>query len=306
METQQDDVLSEVRRPAANVRRRKRPRVAGNKAPIDVTAIDVTWFPEGIREPGRHDRSPYLVDRLFKTDDENLFNHVKFHLVKQSIDELGLEKPRILDVGCGLQVARRYFEKLGLQCEYFGIDYEHKFNPHAVVDLNDPRTLDNVLPWEPDVVMMLDVLEHLHEQPAEIEKVLGNLRQVIGDTSTVVVTLPQLYRMDRFKLAHLHYPEHKIRLTQREWRSVLESEFDINRVQGLGYLSVIPYLPMLSKHYTPDNKLGALFTYLRSRFFEWRGFKPLDLFLSNTLGRMAPFKLISNDVLFVAQTKSNQ
>jgi len=249
------------------------------------------------------DRSPYLVSRLFETNDENLFNHVKFNLIKQTIDRLGISNPKILDVGCGLQVSRHYLQKLGIECRYFGIDYEHSFNPDAVVDLNDPDTLKDVLPWEPDVVLVLDVLEHLHEEPAQIENVVKNLRGVIGDNSEVIITLPQLYRMDRFKLDHLHYPEHKIRLRQDEWKSILETSFDISEVQGLGYLSVIPYLPMLSKRYKPDNRLGHLFNYLRGTFFEWQGFKPLDLWLSNTIGKLKMFKTISNDIYCIARPK---
>ncbi len=254
-------------------------------------------------KPTEEIRSPYLVQRLLETNNENLFNHVKFHLVKQAIDELNIENPRILDIGCGLQVSRQYLEKLNLKFDYCGVDYESKFKPDAVVDLSVPTALEGKLPWKPDVVMMLDVLEHVNEDPAEIKKILANVRRAIGDKATIIVTLPQLYRMDRFKFKHLHYPEHKIRLTQHEWREVLESEFEISRVQGLGYLSVIPYLPMISKRYTPENKLGSLFNYLRGTFFEWSGFKPADLFLSNTLGRLSALKTVSNDVLFIATPK---
>lgn len=262
--------------------------------PLARTTGDVTTIPTA-------DRSPYLVKRLFETNERNLFNHVKFNLVKQEIDRLQLEKPRILDIGCGLQVSRQYLEFLDLDFDYFGIDYEPRFNPDAVVDLGDLSGLREKLTWEPDVILALDVLEHLHEDPQEIEKVLSNLNSVMGESTTVIVTLPQMYRMDRFKLSHLHYPEHKIRLTQTEWREILETEFEITAVQGLGYLSVIPYLPMLSKQYKPDNRLGALFTYMRSKLFEWGPFKPIDLFLSNTLGRFGPFKTVSNDILFVGK-----
>ena len=273
------------------VRNKPLARASGNH---EVTAI-----------PNTEDRSPYLVQRLFETNEKNLFNHVKFHLVKQAIDRLQLEKPRILDIGCGLQVSRQYLEFLDLDFDYFGIDYEPRFNPDAVVDLGDLTGLKDKLSWKPDVVLALDVLEHLHEDPQEIKNVLANLSSVVDENTTLIVTLPQMYRLDRFKLAHLHYPEHKIRLTQAEWREILESEFEITEVQGLGYLSVIPYLPMLSKKYKPDNRLGALFSFLRSKFFEWGPFKPADLFLSNTLGRFGPFKTMSNDILFVGKRSSS-
>lgn len=249
------------------------------------------------------DRSPYLVRRLLETRDENLFNHVKFHLVKRVVDALSLARPRVLDIGCGLQVAGLYLDRLGLDMDYFGVDYEPRFRPDAIVDLAEVERIDEVLPWAPDVVLLLDVLEHLHEDRSVLSDVVTRLAATLPPETTVVVTLPQMYRLDRFKLAHLHYPEHKIRLTQREWREVLESGFEIRSVQGLGYLSVLPYLPMASRRYAPDNRLGRLFAHLRGRTFEWAPLKPIDLWLSNTLGRLRPLQTLSNDVLFVASPR---
>ena len=247
------------------------------------------------------DRSPYLVRRLFETPEENLFGHVKFSLVKRCIEALGLERPaRVLDIGCGRRAAQGYLARLGLEVDYFGVDYEARFGPDAVVDLMGEGELLPELPWQPDVVLALDVLEHLHEDTAVLERAVRRLAASVPASARVIVTLPQMYRLDRFKLPHLHYPEHKIRLEQHEWRAVLETAFDIRRVQGLGYLSVLPYLPMASRAYAPDNALGRLFHTLRSRVFEWGPLKPLDTWLSETLGRVEAFQSISNDILFVA------
>lgn len=298
--------------PAKGVKPRRSPKTARKKQTSDgpvsnLPVSDHLDFKRSNARPGAsdisQDRSPYLVNRLLETSNQNLFNHVKFHLVKQAIDKLQIERPRILDVGCGLQVSRQYLEALKLDFQYFGIDYEARFQPDAIVDLEDLSGLEDTLPWKPDVVLALDVLEHLNEDPEELKKVVSNIRSIVGDDTTLIVTLPQLYRLDRFKLPHLHYPEHKIRLTQSEWREIIEPQFDIKTVQGLGFLSVIPYLPMWSKHYRPDNRLGALFNYLRGSFFEWSPFKPADLFLSNTLGKWKPLKTLSNDILFVASPK---
>ncbi len=251
----------------------------------------------------KQDRSPYLVNRLLESKEKNLFNHVKFNLVKQEIDKLGLANPKILDIGCGLQVSRQYLEALNLQCEYFGIDYEPRFNPDLVVDLLNPGDAKDHFHWNPDVVLMLDVLEHLHEEMPILEDLLAGVRSLIPDECTMIFTLPQMYRLDRFKLSHLHYPEHKIRLHQSEWRKLLETQFDVHAVQGVGYVSVIPYLPMASKRYTPDNKLGKMFNYMRSSLFEWGPFKPIDLWLSNTIGKLNLFKTVSNDIMFVCTPK---
>ncbi len=257
--------------------------------------LDTTKVQEPLKE-----NSPYLVKRLFETNEKNLFNHVKFCLVKQEIDKLNFSRPAVLDIGCGLQVAKHYLESLSLEFDYFGADYEPKFAPDAVLDL---LSADPKVNFDPDVVLMLDVLEHLHEDEQELVKIVGRIHNMIPQNCTAIITLPQMYRLDRFKLKHLFYPEHKIRLTQAEWRAVLETHFDIESVQGLGYLSVFPYLPMLSKRYKPDNRLGKLFNLLRSKVFEWGPLKPADLWLSNTLGKIGFMKTISNDILFVAKPK---
>jgi hypothetical protein len=152
--------------------------------------------------------------------------------------------------------------------------------------------------------MLLDVLEHLHEDIDDLRMVVRHIADCMPADAKLIITVPQLYRLDRFKLPHLHYPEHKIRLTQAEWRSVIEEHFDILDTQGVGYLSVLPYLPMASGRYKTDNALGRMFMHLRTHTFEKRWLKPLDLFLSRTLGRLGPFKTWSNDILFVAAARS--
>lgn len=245
-------------------------------------------------------RSSYLVERLFRTPENNLFNYVKFHLVNDHIKACKHVTPRLMDIGCGLQVAKRFLEALNPGIRYFGIDYEATFEPDAVVDLNVDGALQQPMTWAPDVVMLLDVLEHLHEDEEDLSQVIKHVAESMQSDAKVIITVPQLYRLDRFKLPHLHYPEHKIRLTQGEWRQLIEEHFDIQKTQGVGFLSVLPYLPMAFKHYTPNNRLGRLFSHLRSKTFEKRWIKPVDLFLSRTLGKIGPFKHLSNDILFVA------
>ncbi|MBX2885572.1 MAG: class I SAM-dependent methyltransferase [Granulosicoccus sp.] len=253
----------------------------------------------------RTDRSPYLVQRLIETNERNLFNHVKFNLVKQKIDQLGCSKPRVLDIGCGLQVAHKYLASLGLQFDYFGVDYEPNFNPDAVVDLLNFGTNPPSLPWAPDVILMLDVLEHLHEDVNELDKILKNIGKICAANTTMIFTLPQMYRLDRFKLKHLHYPEHKIRLEQPEWVELVNRNFTVESVQGFGFLSVIPYLPMASKHFKPENMLGRLFQYLRGNVCEWAPLKPIDLWLSQGLGHLPGVKNYSNDILLVVKPVSS-
>jgi SAM-dependent methyltransferase len=282
--------------------------VAAKKNTVKIPRDNVAVYDPSIDVPSvdapAQDRSPYLVKRLLETNERNLFNHVKFNLVKQQIDALRIATPKVLDIGCGLQVAHSYLSDLNLECQYFGVDYEPNFSPGAVVDLLNIDANPPELPWAPDVVLMLDVLEHLHEDITELDKIVASIKNnVCAPESIMIFTLPQMYRLDRFKLSHLHYPEHKIRLTQQEWVQVIEPHFEIESVRGFGYLSVIPYLPMASKRYTPDNRLGKLFNYLRGHFFEWGPFKPIDLWLSKMLGGIPGIKQFSNDINIVARPR---
>lgn len=242
--------------------------------------------------------SPYLVEKLQATEDENLFNHVKFNLINDIFLQNRGKKINILELGCGTQVTARYLKRLGAYFNYFGADYEDAFRPDLVCDLLTMEGIKEQLPWEPDYLLLLDVLEHLSEDTTVLDQVIKNCSELISPKTKVIVTLPQMYRLDRLKFPHLHYPEHKIRLTQQEWSALLGKHFQIDKVQGVGFLSVIPFLPMFSKQYKPDNKLGRLFLHLRKNTMERPVFKPMDLWFSRKLGTNKLFSGLSNDILF--------
>lgn len=273
------------------------------KSNVKITKDPEFQIDDGIGALEPEIRSDYLVNRLFATPENNLFNYVKFHLVAQTLKSYCSPSPKLMDIGCGLKAAKAFLDVLVPGNRYFGVDYEAAFNPDAVVDLFDQTSLELSMQPDADALMLLDVLEHLTDDVVELEATIGRIAKTMPNDAFVVITLPQMYRLDRLKLTHLHYPEHKIRRTQQEWLASLEKHFTIEKVQGLGYLSVIPYLPMLSSQYTPDNRLGRLFNHLRGQTFEKPWLKPTDLFLSNSLGKLPVLKRWSNDFLVVARPK---
>jgi hypothetical protein len=232
--------------------------------------------------------SPYLVARL-ADQKPNLYGTVKFAIVAEEIRKLGARlgrAPRVLDLGCSTSISRHYLEQNGLEFEYCGIDYEDQFNPDIVMDVRELHRRRADLPWQPDVIMLLDVLEHLPGKAADIEAVMRECNKVIPEHGLVLVVIPQLYRLDRLKLSHLHYPEHQVRFTVGEWRAIIERAIDVPEVRGLGYLSCLPYLPMLSPWYKEDNAHGRFFHYLRGKVFEWAPLKPIEIWISRRLGRV--------------------
>jgi hypothetical protein len=249
--------------------------------------------------------SPYLVERLSTRADENIFNYVKFRMVAHALRERGPVRPRVLDLGCANRLALRYLKQLGFDMDYCGVDYETALGPDLVADLRTPEVIAQLLPWRPDVVLLLDVLEHLEGREADIRRVLAASAAMLSAGGLVIVTLPQMYRLDCFKLPHLHYPEHKIRLSQEEWRKLLTEQLLVEHVHGLGYVSMLPYLVMFHRGYREDNYLGRTFRFLRERALEGEVLRRLDHALTRSLGGERTMSEWSNDVLFVCRVPAS-
>jgi S-adenosylhomocysteine hydrolase len=238
---------------------------------------------------GIQDNSPYLVQRLLGQK-PNLYGTAKFSVVGGYIRPIAanLDRPvRILDLGCSTSISKEYLSTtLGksVDFEYCGVDYEAAFEPDIVMDITEIERRRSELPWTPDVILMLDVLEHLPGKERDIEKVVSESAKLLPPHGLILAVVPQLYRLDRLKLQHLHYPEHQVRFTLDEWASIIKQGAGISEIRGIGYISCIPYLPMLSPWYRDDNGHGSLFRYLRGTAFEWEPLKPVEVFLTSLLG----------------------
>ena len=251
---------------------------------------------------GAKAHSSYLVDRLSNRSDENIFNYVKFRMIADVLRERCTRRPKVLDLGCANRLAMRYLQRLGVDMAYCGVDYESELEPDLVADLRAPEAIERRLPWRPEVVLLLDVLEHLDGREDDIRRVLDATVALLPAGGLVIVTLPQMYRLDRFKLSHLHYPEHKIRLRQEEWRALLAERLQVERAHGLGYVSVLPYLVMFHEGYREDNYLGRTFRFLRERAVEGEVLRRVDHALTRRFGGGRALREWSNDVLFVCRT----
>ncbi len=247
--------------------------------------------------------SPYLVARL-SGQRPNLYGTVKFAIVASEIRKLAKtlgRKPRVLDLGCSTSISRHYLEMNDLEFDYCGVDYEAQFSPDIVMDVREVYDRRDQLPWQPDVIMLLDVLEHLPGRDADIVAVMEQCNRLLPAHGKVLVVVPQLYRLDRLKLSHLHYPEHEVRYTLGEWEALVKRGVAIARRHGIGYLSCIPYFPMLSRHYRENNRLGRLFRYLRGTVFEFGPLKPLEIGLTRLLGRSGWLAGWCNSTLLICE-----
>lgn len=250
--------------------------------------------------------SPYLVQRL-SDQKPNLYGTVKFDIVSAEIRRMTKElgRPvRILDLGCSTSISRKYLEMNDLEFEYCGVDYEAQFMPDVLMDIRELFDERDRLPWQPDVIMLLDVLEHLPGKALDIRKVMHQCNSLVPEHGLVMVVIPQLYRLDRLKLSHLHYPEHQVRFSLGEWRDIIEKEIDVSAVRGVGYLSCIPYFPMISPFYKENNRHGRLFQFLRGKFFEWAPFKPIEILITRLVGRVPFLKGWCNSSLLICRKRA--
>lgn len=250
--------------------------------------------------------SPYLLERLLSSQDENLFNYVKFRLIAKVLREANIAHPRILDLGCANQIALRYLSNLGVEFEYCGVDYESPFSPHILADIRESEQIVPKLPWPPNVILLLDVLEHLDGLETDILQVLQVCCSLLPLGGLVLVTIPQMYRLDRFKFKHLHYKEHKSRLRQNEWYNLLNCELKVHKSLGVGFISVIPYLLMFSSRYEQTPFLMRLFKQLREKTLEQPFLRVLDWHLSRLFGGLPLCRQWTNDVLFVCEVPRSQ
>jgi hypothetical protein len=245
--------------------------------------------------------SPYLVARL-TGQRPNLYGTVKFDAVARELRALG-EKlgrpPRILDLGCSTSISRHYLEMNGLEFEYCGVDYEADFDPDIVMDVRRVYDERHKLPWQPDAILLLDVLEHLPGRDADIVAVMRQCNKLIPAHGLVMVVVPQLYRLDRLKLGHLNYPEHQVRFTLEEWHSLITRGMKVMQLRGIGYLSCLPYLPMLSPWYDEQGAHGRFFRFLRGKVFEWAPLKPLEIGLTRLLGHVPGLRGWCNSTLLI-------
>lgn len=121
------------------------------------------------------------------------FNNIRFSFIREKIKEQlgGLEGRRLLDIGCGFCQALLYFKELGL--DVHGVDpatdaVKYGVGKNLAVrqgQVEDEAALAEGGPY--DVVLLLNVLEHLRE-PAALLRTLHD--KVIAKDGVLVIDVP--------------------------------------------------------------------------------------------------------------------
>ena len=147
--------------------------------------------------------------------------------------------------------------------------------------------------------MMLDILEHLEGKEFEIQQVLKDLTRNFKVGTKVFIVVPNLYRLDRLKLNHLHYPEHKVRFTRQEWKEIISKHLAVESTSPIGFFSVIPYLIMFYRGYEERGLSGKFFHLCRNRLLpKIPCIHFMELILTKTMERFTVSENFANGILF--------
>lgn len=158
-------------------------------------------------------------------------------VIRLIAERIELEGVRILDVGCGAGVTINTLASLGALVE--GIEVDSRFRntmvpASGVIRYGDFLSME--IPNSYEVVLMMDVLEHIHEEAAA----LGRVGQVLEEGGLLVITVPAY---DWLWSSHDVINQHHRRYTSRSLRKVLEDSG--LTVQVCGYMFAGLVIPKL-------------------------------------------------------------
>lgn len=164
---------------------------------------------------------------------------------------------RLYNIGCGGGLFNRMAVEAGFRVEAFEPDpaaYElaQRNCPERDCAVH-PFGLDEIEGHRlADVVVMHDVLEHIEDDRAAVER----LRELLADDGRVVLSVPALRSLFGF---HDEQLGHYRRYTRRSLRGVLSGAFDIERMRyfGLGFLPITAYYSRFRRRPYPIGAAGG-------------------------------------------------
>ena len=99
---------------------------------------------------------------------------------------------RILDVGCGSGATSAWLKSIYPDSKTIGLEGNATLLPELASNVDEPHIVDLNGPWPEvgklDLVLLLDVLEHLFDPP----KALARVMEMLAEDGTVIISLPNV------------------------------------------------------------------------------------------------------------------
>lgn len=202
----------------------------------------------------------YLYEDLYTLEEKHWWHISKRNMVSSLISKYITNKnPQILDIGCGTGKNVEMLSRIGTA---WGLD-----NSVDAIEFCRKRGLKNIKLGQSsktgfenssfDAVTLLDVLEHVDEDPT-----LKEIRRILRDNQFLIITVPAFSWLWSKWDQVLH---HKRRYTKQSLRKVLErNNFKIEKISYMYSFLVLPAL---------------LIRFIKSLFF--KDYYPSDFKLSS-------------------------
>jgi len=174
------------------------------------------------RTPDGYDAERYWRDRLLRygpllkgpgheglseTENRQQYAQAAATLLDACLHEgVDFQRARVLEVGCGNGFYTRLCREQGV-ISYTGVDVTDALFPDLTArfpgyEFVKADVTREVLSGTYDLILVIDVLEHITEEPA-FDAALASLRKCIGESGVMVVALPDPDRHPRQRLFYL-------------------------------------------------------------------------------------------------------
>lgn len=254
--------------------------------------------------------------RVRETRNKSLYGFVKMSVVAELID--GFQKSnksagistQVMDIRCTFQPAKRLFKNSWLKFEYTGTHLK------SMTGADFPsQTSAQVQTIEPQaqIVLALDIFTDLYKTPEAFDRKLIKLSNLSIDSSLILISLPPMNCLPGQKISTAGnlftvsgaQPKkaNQAKHVRQLCLNALEKHFVIEQVIGIGFLSALPGSLMRSRQYNDNNFRGRVCRYLCDLILDYGPAKPMDLFLTRTLGKIALFRGLSNGILIVTSPR---
>jgi len=185
-----------------------------------------------------------LMDEIYKLEKENWWFKGRKELIFQLFDKIKIGKLKILDVGCGsgtiMEMLKQFGELSGMDISIESVKYVKSLGFKAV-----KADAQKKLPFKNsffDVVLMLDILEHLKDD----EEAIREIYRILKPKGYFILTVPALEFIMKNRIfwgPDEIFQYHKRRYSKKRLLNILkENRFNIREI---GYWNSFMVFPVL-------------------------------------------------------------
>ena len=233
-----------------------------------------------------------------------LSTHAKFKVASDIVSSHYFQCPEnepgakltTLDVGCSLQMLKRYLQQSVQELRYVGVDSLPIIDPDILCDVSSADAAQAFKSVNPDVVLALDLLPQLHDSKTQLSATLSRwLKATEEKPSLYVFSIPECHESD----------EHQLRLSSDQWLALLNEQFIIEDVQAIGFLSAIPYWARKRLPLKPQGWLYRFLKIFKDPLYSSHLLRTFETLLTRIFSRVEMLRHYSHTIVITARPRKS-